>query len=110
MKYLSIDSNRSNKILDESFYLKFIDMKKLVFSLFSALLFSGLSFSQEFSGKVLDQKTKQPVPFVTIQYAKNKGVITNEEGFFVINRQEPVLILWCFHRWAMSLKKLKAQN
>ena len=86
MKYLSIDSNRSNKILDESFYLKIIDMKKLVFSLFSALLFSGLSFSQEFSGKVLDQKTKQPVPFVTIQYAKNKGVITNEEGVFVINK------------------------
>lgn len=42
-------------------------------------------FAQGLSGRVLDFDTKKPIPFATIQYAKNRGVITNDEGFFTIN-------------------------
>jgi len=38
--------------------------------------------SQTFSSKIVDGKSKKPIPYATIEYAKNKGVISNEEGRF----------------------------
>ena len=61
-------------------------MKTLVSSLIFIFLFSVSGFTQGFSGKLLDGKTREPIPFATVQYAKNRGVITNDEGFFTINR------------------------
>ncbi|QYA25267.1 carboxypeptidase-like regulatory domain-containing protein [Gramella sp. MT6] len=61
-------------------------MKNSFLLSFILLLVSASVFSQEFSGKVLDEKTKKPIPFATVQFAKNRGVITNDEGFFTINR------------------------
>lgn len=46
------------------------------------VLISTESFTQTFSATLIDKKTNEPIPFATIQYAKNKGVITNEEGLF----------------------------
>ncbi|MGA8854947.1 MAG: carboxypeptidase-like regulatory domain-containing protein, partial [Christiangramia sp.] len=60
-------------------------MKNLCFSLLFIILWSSPGFSQEFTGRVLDLKTKNPVAYATIQYAKNRGVVTNEEGYFSIN-------------------------
>lgn len=57
-------------------------MKSIVSFLF--ILFSQVALmqAQEVSAVVLDSKTRQPIPFATIQYAPGKGVITNEEGNF----------------------------
>ena len=38
--------------------------------------------AQEFSALVMDSQSRQPVPFATVQYGTNKGVITNDEGIF----------------------------
>ena len=49
------------------------------------LLFSAISTqvkAQEFSALVRDSQTRQPVPYATVQYGLNKGVITNDEGVF----------------------------
>ncbi len=40
------------------------------------------SLAQTISSKVVDGKTKNPIPYVTIQYGENQGVISNEEGRF----------------------------
>ncbi len=48
--------------------------------LFQVQLVSG----QETSAKIIDYKTKEPIPYATVQYAPNKGVITNDEGWFNI--------------------------
>ena len=48
--------------------------------LFQIQIISG----QEISAKVVDSKTKEPIPYATIQYAPFKGVITNDEGRFNI--------------------------
>lgn len=46
------------------------------------LLFIQSGFAQEISAIVIDAVTKEPIPFATIQFGPNQGVITNEEGRF----------------------------
>ena len=59
---------------------------KLQYSIFLIFLFVVNQFqAQEISAKVIDSKTKAPVPFATIKTAENKGVISNDEGSFVVN-------------------------
>ncbi|WP_299244662.1 carboxypeptidase-like regulatory domain-containing protein [uncultured Aquimarina sp.] len=49
----------------------------------SIAFLSSLSISsQTISSTVVDKKTNEPIPYATIQYAENGGVITNEEGMF----------------------------
>ena len=76
---------QSNIFSGNSSLLKTNNMKNLCFSLLFIILWSSPGFSQEFTGRVLDLKTKNPVAYATIQYAKNRGVVTNEEGYFSIN-------------------------
>ena len=47
------------------------------------------SMAQNYSAKVIDTKTGEPIPFATVQTGKNQGVITNEEGIFsfIINEE-----------------------
>lgn len=40
--------------------------------------------AQEISALVIDSQTRQPIPYATVQYAPNKGVITNDEGRFSV--------------------------
>ncbi|WP_299433865.1 carboxypeptidase-like regulatory domain-containing protein [uncultured Aquimarina sp.] len=47
-----------------------------------AFLSSVSLFAQTITSKVVDKKTNEPIPYATIQYAENGGVITNEEGIF----------------------------
>ena len=50
---------------------------------FFALAFSSICIqSQTISSKIVDGKTKIPIPYATIQFGKNQGVISNEEGKF----------------------------
>ncbi len=45
---------------------------------------------QTFSATVLDAKTQEPIPFATVQTAKNKGTITNTEGVFSVILEENI--------------------
>ncbi|MGM0932341.1 MAG: carboxypeptidase-like regulatory domain-containing protein [Bacteroidota bacterium] len=38
--------------------------------------------AQQYTARVLDEKSREAIPFATVQYAAHKGVITNEEGKF----------------------------
>lgn len=50
---------------------------------FFVLFFTAaMGIAQTFSAKVLDAKTQNPIPYATIQYGTNQGVISNEEGRF----------------------------
>lgn len=40
--------------------------------------------AQDVSGKIIDEETKAPIPYVTIKYGANNGAISNEEGDFNI--------------------------
>ncbi|AXT51857.1 carboxypeptidase-like regulatory domain-containing protein [Aquimarina sp. BL5] len=58
-----------------------MNIKKL--TVVSIAFLSSISISaQTISSKVVDKKTNEPIPYATIQYAENGGVITNEEGMF----------------------------
>jgi len=60
-------------------------MRSLVLgSIFIFFSFIQFANAQEISGQILDVGSKQPVPFATIIYASNRGVVTNEEGRFNI--------------------------
>ena len=39
-------------------------------------------------GTIIDNTTNAPIPFVAIQTAEFKGVISNEEGVFVIDLKD----------------------
>lgn len=48
-----------------------------------ALVFSSIySQGQTITSKIVDGKTKKPIPYATIQFGENEGVISNEEGRF----------------------------
>ncbi len=41
-------------------------------------------YAQEITAKIIDSKSQEPVAFATIKTGENKGVISNDEGLFVI--------------------------
>ena len=51
------------------------------------LVFSIQVFSQEITAQLVNAD-QNPIAFATIKTAKNKGVISNEEGFFTINIED----------------------
>lgn len=55
--------------------------------LISFLLLGHMLKAQEVSARVIDSKSQEPVAFATIKTGENKGVITNDEGLFVINTE-----------------------
>lgn len=70
--------------------------------LFVLVLISAKSFSQTFSARLIDEKTTESIPFATIQYGKNKGVITNEEGIFSFNITSEITELDSIHISSMG--------
>tara|TARA_R110002051_G_scaffold117009_4_gene190635 strand:+ start:5144 stop:6673 length:1530 start_codon:yes stop_codon:yes gene_type:complete len=57
--------------------------KKTTLLFFSILILNfSLNYSQTISAKIVDSLTQKPVPFATIQWSSDKGIITNEEGQF----------------------------
>ena len=64
-------------------------MRVLIFLV--ALLQVSLLQAQEVRAQVLDSVTKQPIPFVNILLAENRGLVTNEEGFFSYNSEDEKL-------------------
>lgn len=58
--------------------------------LFGLLLFQ-LGYVKDITAVVLDANTRQPIPYATIQFGPNKGVITNDEGrFSLIDKNDEV--------------------
>jgi|694.fasta_scaffold02171_5 hypothetical protein len=60
---------------------------KNLFLFISCLTFSSV-FSQEIKGRVLDKSNNEPIPFANVLLSENYGVITNEEGFFVLQQKD----------------------
>lgn len=44
--------------------------------------------SQQVKGQILDSGSKQPIPYANVIFGENKGVVTNEEGFFSFTAEE----------------------
>ncbi|GAA3947209.1 carboxypeptidase-like regulatory domain-containing protein [Hymenobacter algoricola] len=91
-------------------------MLKRVLALFTfVMVFPTLSFAQEnnkLSGRVVDSKTKEPIPFASIQLKEEQtGALTNEYGFFQMampekNAQDSLLVLALgYFRKAVVIKK-----
>tara|TARA_R100001369_G_scaffold954_3_gene3072 strand:+ start:23456 stop:23806 length:351 start_codon:yes stop_codon:yes gene_type:complete len=56
--------------------------------------FNQLANAQDVTGQILDASSKEPVPFATIIYASQRGVLSNEEGKFNIQANlEPSAII-----------------
>ncbi len=53
-------------------------------SVFIFFTFIQVVKGQEIAGQILDAANKQPVPFASIIYASNRGVVSNDEGKFNI--------------------------
>ena len=53
-------------------------------SVFIFLTFIQFAKAQEISGQILDSASKQPVPFASVIYGSNRGVVSNDEGKFNI--------------------------
>lgn len=61
---------------------------KVYFFTFCSFLSIFLIQAQEFTATILDSSNNKPIPFVAVQTAKYKGVISNEEGVFVIDLED----------------------
>lgn len=55
---------------------------KILALIASVLLCTSPLFSQQITGKIMDAKTKEAIPFSTIQFDENNGVVSNAEGFY----------------------------
>lgn len=58
--------------------------KRLCFLFF--ILFSLITNAQRKYAKILDEDTKEPIPYATIVYGENSGIIANELGVFSLNQ------------------------
>ena len=54
---------------------------KYSLTLVSILIFSYAN-AQSFSAKVIDQDTKEPISYATIEIGLYQGMLSNEEGAF----------------------------
>lgn len=59
-------------------------MKIAVFFVFFFSLLSSQLQAQGITATLLEEGTDKPIPFATIQFEKNRGVISNEDGVFKI--------------------------
>tara|TARA_B100000809_G_scaffold257506_1_gene299234 strand:- start:45 stop:1523 length:1479 start_codon:yes stop_codon:yes gene_type:complete len=71
--------------------------------------------AQELTAKIVDSQTKASIPFVAVQTAVFKGVISNEEGEFIINLEDidtNTIELSClgYESLTMSIADLKTKN
>ena len=81
------------------------------FLLALALIFVfNIGYSQTISSKLVDAKSKEVIPYATIQYQENKGIISNEEGRFSLvlddlKERPDSLVISCmgYERTALSI-------
>ncbi|RPD46349.1 carboxypeptidase-like regulatory domain-containing protein [Hymenobacter sediminis] len=95
-------------------------LQRVLSLLFFALLLPALSFAQEnkISGRVVDEKTKEPIPFASIGLKEEQtGALTNEYGYFQIampekNPQDSLVVvaLGYFHKAVLIKPGIKIQD
>ncbi len=79
------------------------------------LCYSQIS-AQPITGKIIDAKTKEAIPFSTIQFDEINGVVSNAEGFFNLSIEEfedsKSLTISCmgYLTQSLTIKQLKANN
>lgn len=61
---------------------------KSYLALVLVLIAACFSNAQDLTIKILDKTTNAPVPFVAVQTGPSKGVISNEEGEFILSLEE----------------------
>ncbi|MBW1294004.1 carboxypeptidase-like regulatory domain-containing protein [Aquimarina litoralis] len=82
-----------------------MNIKKL--TVLSIAILSGLIVSaQTITSTVVDKKTNEPIPYATIELAKNRGVITNEEGKFSITLDEKLAKIDSIYISSMGYQKV----
>jgi hypothetical protein len=64
-----------------------IPFAPIVITIGYALFFLAPIQGQVLKGRVLDERSKEPIPYATVQLLPAKGTITNEEGFFSLDRE-----------------------
>jgi hypothetical protein len=79
---------------------------KSIFSIFFILLCFSKVSAQTYSSRLLDAKTKKGIPYATIQYGKNQGVITNDEGNFSFTLEEHTKLPDSIYVSSMGYEKL----
>ena len=68
---LIIETQRANMSISKSFFIRCI------------VVLLGVPLSaQTISSRLVDAKTQKGIPYATVQYGEQLGVITNEEGRF----------------------------
>ena len=71
-------------------------MKRILFSLFVILCFQT-GIAQSITGKVIDLKTKESIPYAGIKVSETQNLISNAEGFFTLSEansnDETILII-----------------
>ena len=71
-----------------------------------ALLIGAQLCAQKYSSQLLDTKTKKGIPYATIQYGQNQGVITNEEGKFSFTVEQRTQLLDSVYVSSMGYEKV----
>lgn len=61
---------------------------KFSFFFIVSILSSVTIHAQNFSGKIIDDETKSPIPYVSIKFGANNGTISNDEGDFSLTLSE----------------------
>lgn len=74
--------------------------------LYLFVLVSGQLLAQTYSSQLLDAKTQRGIPYATIQYGENQGVITNEEGKFTFTIEPRTTILDSVYISSMGYQKV----
>ncbi|WP_299228048.1 carboxypeptidase-like regulatory domain-containing protein [uncultured Psychroserpens sp.] len=88
---------------------------KRYLTLIAVLTIAYISQAQNLTAKIIDATTKEPIPFVAVQTAKYKGVISNDDGIFIINIEDTSsnqITLSClgYNTLTVSIDDLKASN
>ena len=61
--------------------------------------------AQTFSSVVIDGKTKEPIPYATVQFSEHGGLVTNEEGRFSIQLEVAPIPTDSLHISSMGYEK-----
>ncbi|SNR77309.1 carboxypeptidase-like regulatory domain-containing protein [Hymenobacter mucosus] len=95
-------------------------LKRVLSLLFSAVFLPALVFAQEnkISGRIVDEKTKEPIPFASVGLREEMtGALTNEYGFFQMpmpekNPQDSLIInaLGYFRKAVLIKPGIKVQD
>ncbi|MCG2459861.1 carboxypeptidase-like regulatory domain-containing protein [Flavobacteriaceae bacterium F89] len=80
--------------------------KNFLFTTFLLLLALSTK-AQTVSSTVVDKKTKEPIPYATVQYSEHGGLITNEEGRFSIQLEAAPTLTDSLHISSMGYEKTR---